>query len=274
MTEGLDMSLDDIIKNNKKSGRSDAHTSHRGGGGGRGRGHGRSLESGPGPTRRFDNRVMSRTNPYFVPQVVFSFDGRLFICKKCWLEGNRIWKRGQSYTSRTWTMELPTRILSHELHTHVVHLQVLFSDVGELKRYSIHYDRSGRSKGTAEVVYMRQPDAVAAMKRYNNVLLDGKPMKLELVGINIFTPVPIPPMQKGILGNPINASSRSCVLIKFCDLGDSIQGRIVGRGQERVGNGNRGSWSGKSRGQQLHKPSAEDLDADLEKYRLQAMHIN
>ncbi|XP_024973350.1 THO complex subunit 4B-like [Cynara cardunculus var. scolymus] len=243
MTEGLDMSLDDIIKNNKKSGRSDAHTSHRGGGGGRGRGHGRSLESGPGPTRRFDNRVMSRTNPYFVPQA-FHMQEMLV--------------GGES------NLEAGTKLYISNLDYGVTNedIKVLFSDVGELKRYSIHYDRSGRSKGTAEVVYMRQPDAVAAMKRYNNVLLDGKPMKLELVGINIFTPVPIPPMQKGILGNPINASSRS------------IQGRIVGRGQERVGNGNRGSWSGKSRGQQLHKPSAEDLDADLEKYRLQAMHIN
>lgn len=29
---------------------------------------------------------------------------------------------------------------------------------------------------------------MAAIKRYNNVQLDGKPMKLELVGTNITTP--------------------------------------------------------------------------------------
>lgn len=228
------MSLDDIIKNNKKSGGSDAKTSLRGGGGGRGRGHGRGLESGPGPTRRFDNRLTTRTNPYFVPQA-FHMQEMLVGAESNSEAGTKLYISNLDYG------------VTNE------DIKVLFSDVGELKRYSIHYDRSGRSKGTAEVVYIRQPDAVAAMKRYNNVQLDGKPMKLELVGINIFTPVPIPPMQKGILGNPINASR-------------SIQGRIVGRGQERGGNG-------KSRGHP-QKPSAEDLDADLEKYRLQAMHIN
>lgn len=43
-------------------------------------------------------------------------------------------------------------------------------------------------QGTAEVVFSRRQDAMAAIKRYNNVQLDGKPMKLELVGTNITTP--------------------------------------------------------------------------------------
>ena len=43
-------------------------------------------------------------------------------------------------------------------------------------------------QGTAEVVFSRRQDAMAAIKRYNNVQLDGKPMKLELVGTNITAP--------------------------------------------------------------------------------------
>ena len=43
-------------------------------------------------------------------------------------------------------------------------------------------------KGTAEVVFSRRQDALAAVKRYNNVQLDGKPMKIEIVGTNIPTP--------------------------------------------------------------------------------------
>uniref|UniRef100_A0A6N2KK58 RRM domain-containing protein n=1 Tax=Salix viminalis TaxID=40686 RepID=A0A6N2KK58_SALVM len=61
----------------------------------------------------------------------------------------------------------------------------LFSEVGDLKRYSVHYDRSGRSEGTAEMVFARQEDAVSAVNRYNNVQLDGKPLKIEIVGTNI-----------------------------------------------------------------------------------------
>jgi THO complex subunit 4 len=76
----------------------------------------------------------------------------------------------------------------------------LFSEVGDLKRYTIHYDRSGRSKGTAEVVFSRRSDAAAAVKRYNNVQLDGKPMKIEIVGTNIATPSAAP-AANGTVGN-------------------------------------------------------------------------
>lgn len=45
------------------------------------------------------------------------------------------------------------------------------------------------NQGSAEVVYTRRSDAFAALKRYNNVLLDGKPMKIEIVGANADIPV-------------------------------------------------------------------------------------
>ncbi|XVE53784.1 hypothetical protein DITRI_Ditri03aG0030000 [Diplodiscus trichospermus] len=68
-------------------------------------------------------------------------------------------------------------------------IRELFSEIGELKRYAIHYDKNGRPSGSAEVVYLRRSDAFAALKRYNNVLLDGKPMKIEIVGANAGVPV-------------------------------------------------------------------------------------
>ena len=37
-------------------------------------------------------------------------------------------------------------------------------------------------QGTAEVVYAKRADAQQAISRYNNVQLDGKPMKIELIG--------------------------------------------------------------------------------------------
>jgi THO complex subunit 4 len=115
-------------------------------------------------------------------------------------------------------------------------MQELFSELGDLKRYSINYDRSGRSKvqmlsydllpisyihlisgsltfvvpctsqGTAEVLFARRSDAVAAVKKYNNVQLDGKPMKIELVGTNTPTAAAALPVSNG--GHARNAARR------------------------------------------------------------------
>ena len=40
---------------------------------------------------------------------------------------------------------------------------------------------SGRSEEAAEVVFERREDAIAAVRKYNNLQLDNKPMKIELI---------------------------------------------------------------------------------------------
>lgn len=59
-------------------------------------------------------------------------------------------------------------------------IKELFSNCGLLLKYGVDYDNSGRSLGTASVVFKNSADAQKAVQRYNNVALDGKKMIIEL----------------------------------------------------------------------------------------------
>lgn len=245
MSGALDVSLDDLIKRNKKSGSGNS----------RGRGRG----SGPGPARRLPNRGANRAAPYAAAAVkapestwqhdMFSNQGGAF----------------PPQSGRASGIETGTKLYISNLDYGVSNedIKELFAEVGDLKRYSIHYDRSGRSKGTAEVVFSRRADAVNAVKRYNNVQLDGKPMKIEIVGTNNATPA-VTPVFNGSFGNS-----------NFVPRGGQGRGGNFGR-QRGGGGGSRGfgrgrGGRGRGRGEKL---SADDLDADLEKYHTTSMETS
>lgn len=83
---------------------------------------------------------------------------------------------------------------------------------------SPHYCNSIR-QGTAEVIFSRKSDALAALKRYNNVQLDGKPMKIEVIGTNIEAP-PAPAiftLNTPTIGNFNFPSYRSVAAITFTE---------------------------------------------------------
>ncbi|XP_053686051.1 THO complex subunit 4-like [Sabethes cyaneus] len=121
----------------------------------------------------------------------------------------------------------------------------LFADSGPLKSASMHYDRSGRSLGTADVVFKRRADAIKAMKQYNGVPLDGRPMSIQLATSDI--PSPRVPRLGG--GSAPTRSPR----------------RKVSNGPSRGGN-RRNHRGGGPRQQQRETKTAEELDAELDAY--------
>ncbi|CAK9869534.1 unnamed protein product [Sphagnum jensenii] len=288
MTSALDMSLDDMIKTNKQVGRRGGGGGGRGGGrrapGSRGSfntttattgGYGSGPKAATGPVRRQMKRTLhSGHNPYSTAakasKQASPFQHNMY---EDMVPNNMLKPLSLETGSKLYISNLDYGVSNEDL-------KELFAEVGELKRCSIHYDRSGRSKGTAEVVFARKTEAVAAMKRYNTVQLDGKPMQIELIGT---IPSNIPGRDLAVAGGAglvvqaangarPNSNARRVVLV-----GGGTQGRGSGgrRGSSRNFRGRgRGRGAGRSQGRvQAEEKSAEDLDAELETYHAEAMQM-
>ncbi|KAL3579195.1 hypothetical protein D5086_020699 [Populus alba] len=146
MSSLLDMSLDDLIRKGKENGGRDSNFR------GSGRGAGSSSVLGPGPDRLVFRRDLTRPKPYSVrPVQVMQVQQEPIMLAA---------SEGSNGEAKLYISNLDYGVSNEDI-------KVLFSEVGELLRYSLHYDMSGRSK------------------------LDGKPLKIELVGINVITPVPV-----------------------------------------------------------------------------------
>jgi len=108
------------------------------------------------------------------------------------------------------------------------------------------------TQGTGDIVFARREDAETAVQQHNNVQLDGKLFKPEIVETNLT--VPAQP-RNWTVGNAIRAAER-------------------GRGRSFL-KGSRGSRRRKSRlGQRGEYKTGEDLDAEIETYHAETMQTN
>ncbi|QCE12870.1 THO complex subunit 4 [Vigna unguiculata] len=246
MVAGIDMSLEDIIRSSAEA----AATRRR-------------FTFVRNPVRATPYPVPRARHRGMIPEMVFEDDGAAMI-------------------------ESGTKLLISNLDLGVSNgdMKLLFSEEGELKRCSIHYDQNGRSKGTAEVVFTRHSDALSAIKKYNNMRLDGKPLQIELVGSS--SPVVAPLHQNNLLGPSASLLSKGERVggrgfhndfvqgyiprvhgeekgyirkLYFTDLGHALERpHRVPIAHAKVKNNNR-------------KVTAKDLDDDLERYHLEAKRI-
>ena len=85
-----------------------------------------------------------------------------------------------------------TKLTIKNLHYEVSDEDIkrLFSEFASFRSSAVYFDRSGRSKGAAQVIYGNKPDALKAMKEYNGVHLDGRPMKISVVDRSSISSLP------------------------------------------------------------------------------------
>lgn len=204
MTDKINMSLDDIIKNNRKPNNLSASRNLRSGpvrqNAGKQNNNG-PQRSGAGPIKagNFNRQNRRQSGPYTrVSITFFNISNQL----ECFLffaflnqfhfltvslsfrsqptqvtqsNGNNRWPHdkfeGQS-VSKINLSNLHYRVSDQDLLD-------LFSEFGKIKNANVFYDKTGRSLGNAQVVFMNHASAVAAKKKYNGILLDGKFISIE-----------------------------------------------------------------------------------------------
>uniref|UniRef100_A0A3P8T5I2 RRM domain-containing protein n=1 Tax=Amphiprion percula TaxID=161767 RepID=A0A3P8T5I2_AMPPE len=237
MSDKMNMSLDDIIKMNKKGGRG-GWPSGRAGSSGRAGGSSRPVRSRQSNFNRDRN---NRSAPYTRPrELPDKWQHDMF-------EDYADVHRGPTAAPER-SVESNGKLLVSNLDFGVSDSDIkeLFAEFGALKKASVHYDRSGRSKGTADVHFETKADALKAMKHYNGVPLDGRPMKIQQVT------------------SEFSAQSRQSSQSSNSGFDRSRLGQP--RFERRQGGGG-GGFRGRGRGGG-NRPqlSAEELDAQLDAY--------
>ncbi|CAE6201829.1 unnamed protein product [Arabidopsis arenosa] len=294
MSGALNMTLDEIVKRGKTArsgGRGNSRPGRGRGSGGGGSNGFLGGRRGAGPARRGPLAVNARPSSLSINKPVRR------VRSLPWQSG--LFEDGLRAAGVS-GVEVGTRLHVTNLDQGVTNedIRELFSEIGEVERYAIHYDKNGRPSGTAEVVYPRRSDAFQALKKYNNVLLDGRPMRLEILGGNNSEAPLSGRVNVNVTG--LNGRLKRTVVIQQGGGRGRVRGGRGGRGPAPTisrrlpihnqqggmrggrggfrgrgrGGGGRGRGGGRGNGKKPVEKSAADLDKDLESYHADAMNTS
>eukprot|EP00800_Vazella_pourtalesii_P019617 TRINITY_DN6743_c0_g1_i1.p1 TRINITY_DN6743_c0_g1~~TRINITY_DN6743_c0_g1_i1.p1 ORF type:complete len:244 (+),score=33.80 TRINITY_DN6743_c0_g1_i1:883-1614(+) len=236
-----DTSLDDFIKQKRSASR--ATRGSRRGGGRRGRG-------GRGRTRAYSSSSVS--NLRYSSSLSRRGAGSGFKTTRA-RRASSLGVRGGSSTQDIQLggpMGTSLIVSNLEFGVNDADIHELFSEFGRLRRYGVHYNAQGNSIGTAEVVFTRSSDAMKAIQAYQDVPLDGRPMRLH-VAMSSFR------ITQGETGGATPSRGTG---------GGSIR-----RGGRR-GRGGRSSRGGGTGGRRM--PSANELNDELDVYHKKSDRID
>uniref|UniRef100_A0A2A4IVF5 RRM domain-containing protein n=1 Tax=Heliothis virescens TaxID=7102 RepID=A0A2A4IVF5_HELVI len=259
MVDQIEMALDDIIKANKKAPRGGGagrkFNATRKPAGGRGGAGGGFRNGRAGGVLRGRNRGgISKSTNYTRGDVNSAWKHDMF---------NDFGERKIQRNAMPAITTGPTKLLVSNLDFGVSDsdIQELFSEFGILKSAAVHYDRSGRSLGTADVVFERRADALKAMKQYNGVPLDGRAMNIQLATSEISS---FRTEERG--GGRIGGgnSGGSGPIRRNISRGGATRNQGGGGSRGNTRRGGRGA-AGPGRGKRP-VPTAEQLDAELDAY--------
>jgi len=162
---------------------------------------------------------------------------------------------------RTSGVNSTTKLLIANLDYNVTtnDIQELFEDVGALRAAHVHYDESGRSLGTAEVVFERRVDAVSAQQKYNTLNLDGRPMDIRIVSS----------VENGQQRQPNRFANANGAGGRGGNRNNQQNGTVGGGNRPRGGKQQQQQQNGGG-GNKKENVTAEDLDAQLDAYRAES----